>query len=220
MSANANCFVKRLEKLIRNVKSDLGSEAFMFLDTGAIIDLEEERRRMINGQSKSALEIFNLFRDNGLPLFVISEILSEVYDHTNYYSLNGKGGNPEICSETYREVLEMHRRWCNFMAESRPNRSLDEVRYAVYLGSHAAFAEEEKKKVIDPMSAVDRELVTSGLWARHLCNNQFISGFPTGVAILTSDDHVQRTTDFLTSAHIPDRLRYRGIKTYNTRRDL
>jgi hypothetical protein len=207
----------RVERLVERVLKDSGDNPIVFLDTGAIIDFEKEvlRRWKLVDSSATTPKFYNLMANNGFPIYVTDHIYGgEVVRHQQCNSLNG---NPEISHDTFEIVTDMHNAYCNFLRSIDGNAfDIEEVRYATYTAGLEAFEEGHKKKCIDPISRVDRELVASALWARYatLPSVDSIESKPISTSTIVSPDcHISGTSKVLMSKEYG----YEGLRTISSR---
>ena len=106
----------------------------------------------------------------------------------------------------------MQSAWIDFLARGVPTKELDQVRYDVYLAASEVFNGESNTP-----SPTDRELVSAAFYAKSRFADFFDLEQPTGVAVLSPDDHVIKIISFLTNQNENGRDEYGGVKAYSTR---
>ena len=194
----------------------------IFLDTGAIIDIENGFTYKINGHkflasrpSSSGIfemssidscskpsELFAHFQKLPYQFLVTPEVFEEVRQHHYHHRHNGK---PEISKESlyyienflsdYSLCRRLFRDKCQIpFGDSFVSRTLDHIGYDTHWASMLAFPLNHKKFYIDPISRPDRGLITAALGARYLGDFQ-------NVVIISPDSHILDTVRILSGRH-------------------
>jgi len=226
MKANEKDFMEgRIEKLLKRMNYEQGKKVLVFLDTGAIIDAEEELAKYKLYNSGAQIEkIYNSLLGRGLNLFVISPVFGEVLSHHNCNKVNGRA---EISKQNFEIVSNLQSAYENFLQNIKNNDKdeIDAVRRDVYWASVFAFEEDKKKGERDPISHVDRELISSAAWARYAhvpfysknANGgiETVVQKPDEVIVLSPDSHVEKTITMMSINQLG--LNYEGIRTVSSR---
>jgi hypothetical protein len=172
----------------------------VFLDCGAILDIEKDvmRRAKLDDSSASPSRFYTRLNERTFPIFVTDHIFSELITHHKSHTLCG---NPEVSAETFELVSEMHKKYCDFLRGVDGGRhDSEQVRYHAYWAGQLAFKEGHKKKCRDPISRNDRELVASALWARYAFEEIDSSDVRIeydSAVIVSPDCHVSGASEFL-----------------------
>jgi len=209
---------RRLSNLVKNIKKDSGDHPLVFLDTGAVIDFENELKLWRqNDKSRNSTQWYHLLSKD-LPIFITEGAMSEVTKHHEHHKINGR---PEISAETYDLVNKYHEDYCKFLKEiSDPKRDLDQVRFDTYWASELSFREDYKKGVLDVISNIDRETVETAAWMRYVSNPK--DKGVTSSIILSPDKHLDETVATLTDKNmvlteIHGKFAYDNIKVLTSR---
>ena len=179
-----------------------GKSTLVFLDNGAIIDAEAELTRWKFYDSSANIgKMYSLLQKPGINLYVTAPVFGET---TNHYKHNRKGGRLEISEANYDIVKGLHGDYEKFLQNVQKNdKERDALRRDVYWASILAFEDDEKKKTRDPISYVDRDLVSSAVLAKYSHFPHHIKGKdgkietivkePDKVVVLSPDSHVEKT---------------------------
>jgi len=209
--------IDSLRKFASGIKDDLGARPVVLVDTGTIIDIDAMRREKVNGRSHTSDEVYGIFHQLGIPLFVPTEILEEVTEHRNNYTVcNGRC--PEISEGSYRLAQGMHRDWVKFVAEGIGKTDLDIAQYDAHLASFSSFPRGHKKRELDLPSYADRQLLASALWSSNVESERIRKKLPSGVGILSPDAHIIGSVSLLTDPARAGESCYKSIKAYDPRR--
>ena len=198
-----------LAKLSEESLAGQGEKPVIYLDTSAILDFENSLRfRKIKDKSLTSGDFYRVITSSCPRVFVTSRVLNESQRHYNNCRINGL---PELSCESMDIISKFHEDSCDFLRNASHEFSYDDFRYDVYLASISAFSRGHKKRELDPISGIDRDLIASALDTRY-------SSGVTGVSVLASDSHILKTIDFLSGEQLLDKSKqYDNIKGVNTR---
>jgi hypothetical protein len=158
---------KGIERLIEIVREEGGERPLVFLDTGAVIQFENELAANENARLTSYWLYSALAKK--FPIYVSEHALQEICRHHKEHII---GRRPEISEETHFIMENLHKDYCSFLKQVRSNpRRLDEVRYDVLNAGQIAeivrSREHEKKKNKEGMSEIDREILGTAAFLRY-----------------------------------------------------
>lgn len=187
----------RIKNFCSNLHDKKGDNHIIFLDTGAIIDIETwVRRYRIKDKSHDINMWYNGIRADK-KILVTPQILGEVRDHHYHHKINGR---PEISRESYDLAQKFYQEYLKFKKECKCSvHDIEQIRYDAYWATKLTFEGDEKKEVIDPMSNADIELIVNSVAAKHLCSTK--DNPVTGMTILSSDRHIHDTIKMLRGEH-------------------
>lgn len=191
---------RRIDILVNKINDVLkGDTSLVFLDTGAVIDFEVEiiGTSRLKDKSFSPSTFYSLLQRRLPKIFVTEHALQEIHRH----QLHRISRHPEISSETFDIVFQMHVDYIDFIRQiSAVGRDLEQVRYDVYWAGKMAFEADHKKCCKDPISLPDREQIAAALWCRYTygLNSHGNERPVTSSVIISPDCHFTRTVEFLT----------------------
>ncbi len=189
--------------LLNRLKA-IGGNPMFLLDTGTIIDLENNHKNDGRCFCSGLLgEIASLY-----PLVITKGVMDEVENHYEHIRI---GNRREISEPTCGFIQALYENSKNIMEDSGICQDEDGIRYAVYWASKFAFEEDYRKGKNDKPSDTDLELVTTALM---LSRGEY-EGIPiTSANVLSPDSHVEKIIEKL------NEMEYGGIKAIPSRRDL
>src|SRR3989344_1837088 len=206
---------RRIKNLAERIKSSVGDNPLVFLDTCAVIDFEKEvrRARLVDQRITNALFFDSFLSALHLPIYITEHIYREIEQHTRCRI----SGHPEISRGTFRMVGNMHSDYCDFLKNVQGSDfEFDKVRYDVYWAGKMAFSNSHKKGCRDLISVTDRELLSTALWARY-------TSIPMGEIsevkcitdsiIVSSDSHIIETSRVLNNPEFG----YSSLRTVSSR---
>lgn len=183
------------------------------LDTGVIIDLEQEyfTRGFKNDPKKRKHPAALIERiAMNYPLIITPRVLREVKIHSEKCIVNGN--RPEISEPTTRLVEALYDSESREVLELNRVSSLeyDSLAYNVYQASQEAFKGDYRKGEKDEISCTDRELITLALLLSHGRHGLSKINY---VNILSPDEHIPRTVHVLKTLEEFKGCKVRAIPT-------
>ena len=202
----------RLSVLGEQIRRNARDNTLIFLDTGAIIDFEQQGRVWRARDRESLSSFYYALMGSGFPVFVNRRVYAETKRHATENFLNGRH---EISPETMAFVHLMYKNFHKFLRQfvDRNDQPIDEVRYDVYWASQLALGQDPRSNGLDRISRTDKSLVAAAVWSRyaHLpgaVGMRDIDGGEggkkqdtvpiDGTIIISPDGHVREIVDLLT----------------------
>ena len=228
-----------LDRLETKIKSGMGRNFLVMLDTCAVIDFEHYANNWrLKDKNKGISAFYTSFCSRGFPVYVNKRVIQEVFKHRNNHSVAGRD---EVSAEGATIVNQMYLNYQRFMqtlVESNPKK-IEDIRYDVYWATKLAFDPDHKKICDDLISRVDKSIIAAATWARYanLIDGAYLTdlffdsakdGTPVrsldGVVIVSPDAHLSETVRVLTDHTIwPDcqdqLFIYDSIKVVSSRED-
>ena len=210
--------VDRINELSKRIKAGSGDNPLVFLDTGAVIDFENELKLWKQKDSSlSSSKWYSQFAKD-FPIFVTEGVMEETTRHHEHNRVNGR---PEISRETHAIMQKYHENYCMYLKKiERHGKPFDQVRLDAHWASQFAFAGDYKKGVLDVISTVDRETVETAVWLRYSVDSD--KKPVTSSVILSPDRHLEDTVAVLTDRNmavssVHGDFGYDGIKVLTSR---
>lgn len=208
---------KRIEGLVKLICREAGSNPIVFLDTGAVLDFEQESQGWrLNDSKLTTNNFYNGLSERLRNMYITGDILEEILNHHENHKINGR---KEVSKETYEHASRMFLDYLDFMREADfpDDFDFENVRHDVYWAGHLSFNPDHKKCYQDSISDNDRQLIADALATKYLIGNA--AGDKTGTVIVSPDCHYSKTVDLLMGRH-PEHngiFKYRPVSVISTK---
>lgn len=173
-----------------------GDNHIIFLDTGAIIDIDTwVRRYRIKDKSHTVHSWYDAIEKDKTVLLT-PLVLEEVMQHHIYHKINGI---PEISKESIAYAEKYFTNFQNFYSKLSHPESIDNVRYDAYWATKLAFDDDQKKGEIDQISRTDIDLLISSIEVKHSLDDNLRE--ISDVTVISPDRHIHDTLNLLSGRH-------------------
>lgn len=166
-----------------------GEDPLVLLDSGTIIDLEENLRKTGLPQDSAGLLLYA----NPNTYVIVPGVLNELKSHSSM-RINGKVRELEPSTIDVCDTLAQRTQEMIECLKSNTSIDWDTIGYDVWLASQVAFEEGHKKREQDIISSVDREIITTAFYMAQAKPEIDERG---RVTITSPDTHIRNTTNLL-----------------------